>query len=136
MGYCCLTGCLLCWLVSNTGSSVTKSPGYHMSKQQDPPFHFYQLTVLILAPMQGASTAGKATQRGKTSNKKAAVEPARKKKPVVLSSGSESEEEEEESSSEDEAEGLEIERVLHGRPNPDTKQEEFLVKLKGDSVCK
>jgi len=86
--------------------------------------------------MQGASTAGKATQRGKTSSKKAAAAPSRKKKPFVLSSGSESEEEEEVSSSEDEAEGLESERVLHGRPNTDTKQEEFLVKLKGDSVCK
>jgi hypothetical protein len=106
-----------------------------MSNQQDPPFHLDQLTVLILAPMQGASTAGKATQRGETNSKKAAVAPARKKKPVVLSSGSESEEEEEESSSEDEAEGLEIERVLHGRRNADTKQEEFLVKFKGDSVC-
>lgn len=86
--------------------------------------------------MQGASTVSTATQRGKTSSKEAAAASARKKKPVVLSSGSESEEEEEESSSEDEAEGLEIERVLHGRPNADTKQEEFLVKLKGDSVCK
>ncbi|KAL0028186.1 hypothetical protein WJX79_000439 [Trebouxia sp. C0005] len=85
---------------------------------------------------KGASTTGKASQGGKTSNKKAAAAPARKKKPVVLSSGSESEEEEEGPSSEDEAEGLEIERVLHGRPNPDTKQEEFLVKLKEQSIRK
>ncbi|DBA97836.1 TPA: hypothetical protein ACH3X3_012700 [Trebouxia sp. C0006] len=88
------------------------------------------------AQAKGASTVGKAHQRGKTSSKKAAAAPARKKKPVVLSSGSEAEEEEEESSSEDEAEGLEIERVLHGRRNADTKQEEFLVKFKGDSVGK
>lgn len=107
-----------------------------MSQQQDLPFQYHQLTVLVLAPMQGASTTGKASQGGKTSNKKAAAAPARKKKPVVLSSGSESEEEEEGPSSEDEAESLEIERVLHGRPNPDTKQEEFLVKLKGDNECK
>ncbi|KAL0045080.1 hypothetical protein WJX82_007731 [Trebouxia sp. C0006] len=88
------------------------------------------------AQAKGASTVGKAHQRGKTSSKKAAAAPARKKKPVVLSSGSEAEEEEEESSSEDEAEGLEIERVLHGRRNADTKQEEFLVKFKEQSFRK
>lgn len=45
----------------------------------------------------------------------------------------EEEEEEEESSSEDETEHLEIERVLDGRPDGDSKQEEFLVKFKGDA---
>ena len=84
--------------------------------------------------MQGASMFSKATQKGKARSNKAAAALTGKKKPVVLSSGSESEEEEEEPSSEDEAEGMEIERVLHGRRDADTKQEEFLVKLKGDSV--
>lgn len=48
---------------------------------------------------------------------------------MVLSDSAGSEEEE--SSSEDETTRAEIERVLDGRPNADSKQEEFLVKFKG-----
>lgn len=57
-----------------------------------------------------------------------------RKQPVALShsEGAEDEEEDGESSSEDETEHLEIERVLDGRTNADSKQEEFLVKFKGD----
>ena len=71
--------------------------------------------------------------QAKVSKKPAAV--SRKKQPVVLSdsAGSEEEEEEEASSEEDESEHLEIERVLDGRPTADSKQEEFLVKFKGDA---
>ena len=57
----------------------------------------------------------------------------KKQKQVVLSSSEaeEEEEEEEESSSDDDCGGAEIERVLHGRPGADSKEEEFLVKFKG-----
>ena len=81
---------------------------------------------------QGVNTSSKATQKGKASSKTPAAAAQRKKQPVVLSSSGESDEEEEESSSDDESEHLEIERVLHGRPNAETQQEEFLVKIKGE----
>ena len=81
-----------------------------------------------------ASKTSKAKPQAKASNKKHVA--AVKKKQTVLSSSAESEEEEEEeekSSSEDETERLQIERVLDGRPSADSKQEEFLVKFKGDA---
>ncbi len=121
-------------LVSKTVSSL--SPGFTYQINMICPVNLtLPQSYLELAPMQGASIISKATQKGKGCSNKAAAALTGKKKPVVLSSGSESEEEEEESRSEDEAEGLEIERVLHGRRNADIKQEDFLVKFKGDSVC-
>ena len=71
--------------------------------------------------------------QAKAGQKKPAVV-SRKKQPVVLSDSAGSEEEEEkELSSEDGTEHLEIERVLDGRPNASSKQEEFLVKFKGNA---
>lgn len=84
--------------------------------------------------IQGSETAGKAKKKGKagTQEKKTSAAPSRRKKAVVQSS-SEDEEQEEESSSGDDTEHFEIERVLHGRRDAVTKQEEFLVKFKGDT---
>lgn len=80
--------------------------------------------------LQASKTSKPQARAGE--KKPAAV--SRKRQPVVMSDspGSE-EEEEEESSSEDETERLEIERVLDGRPNANSKQEEFLVKFKGNA---
>ena len=91
--------------------------------------------------MQGAVTAGKAKKKGKAGQEtKASAAPSKRKKAIVQSSSSEDEEQEEESSSEDDAERFEIERVLHGRRDAETKQEEFLVKFKGGTykthLCK
>ena len=78
-----------------------------------------------------ASKTGK--QQATVGQKKPAAA-SRKRQPVVLSDSAGSEEEEEEqSSSEDETERLEIERVLDGRPHASSKQEEFLVKFKGNA---
>lgn len=86
--------------------------------------------------VQGSETAGKAKKKGKTGTqeKTTSAAPSKRKKAVVQSSSSdEDEEQEEESSSGDDTEHFEIERVLHGRRDAETKQEEFLVKFKGDT---
>ena len=78
-----------------------------------------------------ASNTSKA--QAKAGQKKPAAA-SRKRQPVVLSDSAGSEEEEQQdSSSEDETERLEIERVLDGRPDANSKQEEFLVKFKGNT---
>ena len=91
-------------------------------------------------PVMHLSSAGclqdsRASKAKPGANKKPAAAAKKKKKSVVLSSsGASEEEEEEEATSEDESERLEIERVLDGRPNAESKQEEFLVKFKGDML--
>ena len=64
-----------------------------------------------------------------------AAETSKKTQRAVLESSSEEEEQDEGASSADYRGSAEIERVLHGRPSAEPKQEEFLVKFKGNTCC-
>ena len=89
-----------------------------------------QQSVSLLLQIQTSNTSKPQARAGQ--KKPAAA--SRKRQPVVLSDSAESEKEEkQDSSSEDETERLEIERVLDGRPDANSKQEEFLVKVKGNA---